>query len=205
MLAKASCRSRRFFPLYHPICGICSSRSEHLIDQGVNSGFCPAGAPAYTWRDWDYNGSGVAVMRDGTGNLDERYQLHAYPRGAYGDNYVYANVFLWDEKWELPVWTPYGGDPVEMTRINLPGEPQIVDTGKIYDKADTEFRTWYKTNADQDGANLHAMTGYRTKSTPDDDGYLATIFRAPADASPSSGTVSVTDRFGNTYSRTVSW
>ncbi|MCQ2154552.1 MAG: hypothetical protein MJY55_01885 [Bacteroidales bacterium] len=27
----------------------------------------------------------------------------------------------------------------------------------------------------------------------------------PASASPSSGTVSVTDRFGNTYSRTISW
>lgn len=37
------------------------------------------------------------------------------------------------------------------------------------------------------------------------DGTLVTIFRAPASVSPSSGTVSVRDRFGNTYSRTVSW
>lgn len=176
------------------------------VFQGDATGYCSAGAPAYTWRDWDYNGSGVAVMRNGGGALDESYQLHAYPRGAYDDNYVYANVFLWDENWDLPVWTPDGGAPVTMTRINTADKHDfIVDVSNIYDKADTEFRTWYKTHADVDGANLHAMTGYRTKSTPDDDGYLATIFRAPADASPTSGTVSVTDRFGNTYSRTVSW
>lgn len=179
--------------------------------QGVSSGYCPAGAPAYNWRDWNYDGSGVAVMKDGSGALTEDYQLHAYPRGAYGDNYVYATVFLWDENWNLPVWTPDGGAPVTMTRLVTPdtqktvGESDDPVKDKIYDFGDTEFRTWYKTYANKSGASLAGLAGYRTKDTYEDIGYLVNIFRAPADASPNHGTVSVTDRFGNTYSRTISW
>jgi len=169
--------------------------------QGVTTGYCSAGAPAYEWRDWDYNGSGVAVMRDGSGALTEDYQMHVYPRSSYGDNYVYANVFLWDEKWDNPVWTPDGGAPVTMTRICSPGNALIPDPENIYDKADTEFRTWYKTYANKSGGSLAALDGYTTVA----DDKITTLFRAPATASPSSGTVTVTDRFGNVYSRTISW
>lgn len=175
--------------------------------QGVTTGYCSAGAPAYQWRDWDYNSSGVAVMKDGGGALDENYQLHAYPRGAYStDGYVYANVFLWDEKWELPVWTPDGGTPVTMTRITSP-DNQETNAGLDYnyDLADTEFRSWYKTYANKSGGSLAALDGYRPKEIYSADGALVTIFRAPASATPTSGTVSVTDRFGNSYSRRVSW
>ena len=175
--------------------------------QGVTTGYCSAGAPAYTWRDWSYNGSGVAVMNGG-GALDESYQLHAYPRGAYGDDYVYANVFLWDENWELPVWTPDGGTPVTMTRLVTPDTQDSLSDpleAKVYDAADTEFRTWYKTYANKSGGSLAALDGYRTRELYSADGYLNTIFRAPASAAPGSGTVSVTDRFGNVYSRTVTW
>ena len=178
--------------------------------QGVGSGYCSAGAPAYIWRDWSYDDSGAAVM-NGSGALTESYQLHAYPRGAYGDEYVYANVFLWDENWELPVWIPDGGSPVTMTRLVTPDTQKTVSESsdpvkdKIYDAADTEFRTWYKTYADKSGASLKGLSGYRTKEVYDADGYITTIFRAPASATPTSGTVSVTDRFGNTYSRRVSW
>lgn len=173
---------------------------------GTTFGYCSAGAPAYTWRDWDYNiSSGVAEMRDGSGYLTEDYQLHAYPGGAYGDEYVYANVFLWDEKWELPVWKPDGGSPVTMTRINAPDSDHSVGMEKVYDLADTEFRTWYKTYANKEGADLSKSSSYYTRESEENDGYLTTIFRAPASASPTSGTVSVTDRFGNTYSRRVSW
>jgi len=171
--------------------------------QGVTTGYCSAGAPAYTWRDWDYS-SGVAVMRNGGGALTEDYQMHVFPRGAYGDDYVYANVFLWDENWETPVWTPDGGTPVEMTRLYAPGEALIEDTEKIYDKADTEFRSWYKTYANKSGGSLAGLEGYTTVAT-ESDGLITTLFRAPASASPNSGTVSVTDRFGNVYSRTITW
>ncbi len=164
---------------------------------GVTSKICLAGPPAYNRRDWDYNSSGVAVMKDGSGALTEDYQLHVYPRGAYGDGYVYANVFLWDSKWELPVWTPEGGTPVQMTLLHDVGGDYVEDVEKIYDLANTEIKSHYK-------ANVGFLTG--------DDGYpasevgeIATMFRAPATATPNRGTVSVTDRFGNTYSRTVQW
>lgn len=176
--------------------------------RGVETEYCAAGAPAYQWRDWDYDAGGVAVMRNGGGALGEDYQMHVYPRGAYDDAYVYANVFLWDENWELPVWTPDGGAPVVMERITSPDtQKSSFDAGidYNYDLADTEFRTWYKTHADKSGGSLAALPGYRVKDVYDADGALVTIFRAPASASPSSGTVSVTDRFGNTYSRSVQW
>ena len=164
---------------------------------GVTSGICPAGAPAYAWRDWNYNSSGIAVMKDGSGALTEDYQLHAYPRGAYGDNYVYANVFLWDDKWSLPVWTPDGGSPVEMTLVHDAAGTYITDTEKIYDLANTEFKSHYKANV----GFFKTDEGYPASEI----GEITTLFRAPATATPSSGTVSVTDRFGNTYSRRVSW
>lgn len=189
---------------FHPV------TRQSGVFQGVSTGYCSAGAPAYTWRDWDYS-SGVAVMKDGSGALTESYQLHAYPRGAYDDDYVYANVFLWDEKWELPVWKPDGGTPVTMTRLVSPDTQSVIGQStdpikqKIYDAGDTEFRSWYKTFANKDGGSLAGMVKYTAKDSYDANGYLVTIFRAPATASPASGTVSVTDRFGNTYSRRVSW
>jgi len=182
---------------FHPV-----TRQQGAF-QGVSTGYCSAGAPAYTWRDWNYS-SNVAAMKDGSGALTEDYQMHAYPRGAYGDNYVYVNVFLWDEKWGTPVWTPAGGEPVQMTRLYSPGKALIDDTAKIYDKADTEFRTWYKTYANKSGGSLVALEGYTTVARTED-GLITTLFRAPASATPKSGTVSVTDRFGNTYTRTISW
>lgn len=175
--------------------------------QGVTTGYCSAGAPAYDYRAWNYSGSGssrVAVMKDGSGALTEDYQMNVYPRGSYGDNYVYANIFLWDEKWGTPTWTPDGGTPVEMTRIYSAGKALIPDTDKIYDKGDTEFRAWYKAHADKSGGSLKGLDGYTTVAK-ESDGLITSLFRVPADATPSSGIVSVTDRFGNEYSRVVSW
>ena len=164
---------------------------------GVASGICSAGAPSYTWRDWNYDGAGFAVMKDGPVALTEEYQLHVYPRGAYGDDYVYANVFLWDDKWGVPTWTPDGGDPVTMTLVNSCDGANILDTGKIHDLGTTEFKTHYKANVGFFGED----DGYPASEL----GEITTLFRAPASASPNSGTVSVTDRFGNVYTRTVSW
>jgi hypothetical protein len=168
---------------------------------GVTTGYCSAGAPAYIWRDWDYNSSGIAEMKDGSGALDERYQLHAYPRGSYGDDCVYANVFLWDEKWGTPTFTPTGGTPVPMTRVNAPGTPAITDVENIYDLATAEFNLHYKTYANKSGGSLAAMSGYSARTV----GEITSLFRVPVAATPASGTVSVTDRFGNVYTRPVSW
>ena len=93
-----------------------------------------------------------------------------------------------------------------MTRINTPDtQPTNAGLDYNYDLADTEFRAWYKTHANKSGGSLVSMPGYRTKETYDADGALVTIFRAPATGAHGSGTVTVTDRFRNTYSRTVSW
>ena len=165
---------------------------------GVSSGQTSS-VPSFTWRDWDYNASGIAVMK-GSNNvaLDETYQMHVYPKGAYGDDYVYANIFLWDSKWQNPVFTQDGGSPVEMAWLHSVDdtEPRIQDAEKVHDLADTEMRTFYVNNSPLMGA---------VDYTASDVGVRTTLFRAPATGAHGSGTVTVTDRFGNTYSRTVSW
>jgi hypothetical protein len=35
------------------------------------------GTPAYTYRDWDYNAEGVAILRGSNKPLDESYQMKA--------------------------------------------------------------------------------------------------------------------------------
>lgn len=155
---------------------------------GKSTGYTSS-RPSYPHKDWTITG-GKAYMKVGGALLDETYQLHAYPRGAYGDNYVYANIFLWDEKWGLPVFTPDGGEPVEMERWTAEDR---------YDLADFEMRTHYKTYS-------KLMKGYSGYKTVDTDRIL-TLFRTKTEVadSPNSGVVSVTDRFGNTYTRSVSW
>ena len=143
--------------------------------------------PPYQWRDWNYDASGLAVMKDG-GTLDEDYQLHVYPRGAYDDEYVYANVFLWDDKWQTPVFTPKGGAPVTMEKVTADSR---------HDLGTTEFRKVYKLYAPK----LNGDNGYTAVNA----GSITTLFRAPAPKSPSGGSVSVTDRFGTTYARNVNW
>lgn len=155
---------------------------------GKSTGYTSS-RPSYPHKDWTISG-GKAYMKVGGALLDESYQLHAYPRGAYGDNYVYANIFLWDENWKLPVFTPDGGEPVEMERWTAADR---------YDLADTEMRTHYKTYSKL----LKSYSGYKTV----DSDPITTLFRTKTevDESPNSGVVSVTDRFGNTWTRPVSW
>ena len=145
--------------------------------------------PEYKWRDWDYAADGRAVMKKGSGvQLDEDYQMHAYPRGAYGDGCVYVNVFLWDERWGTPEFVPEGGSPLPMEHV------LTVDR---HDLATTELKTHYKTYT----STLNASSDYSGSST----GAITTLFRVAVPATPAKGTVRVTDRFGNTYSSEVSW
>ena len=145
------------------------------------------GQPAYTWRDWDYNSSGVAIMRDSGQPLDDSYQIHAYPPRSYGDNYVYANVFMWDSKWGIPSFRLDSGAWQDMTRIT---------EGERYDLANREFQQYYKEKV----STLAASDSYKvTLDSPQ------TMFRVPCDAEHGTGTVSVQDRFGKLYTRTISW
>ena len=150
------------------------------------------GAPSYTWRDWDYT-SDTAFMRDTGAELNEDYQMHVYAPGAYGDNCVYANIFLWDSKWGTPVFIPTGGSAKAMSHVaaydgSTPNE-------QCYDKADTEFRTFYVNHY---GSTLGSSY---TASSPG----LHTLFKVQVSGEHGSGTVRVIDRFNKTYTRDISW
>ena len=66
--------------------------------------------PSYTYRDWNYS-SGVAKMKSDNSTLSESYQMKVYAPGTYHDtfddklagaaanDYIYVNVFMWDDKW----------------------------------------------------------------------------------------------------------
>ena len=138
------------------------------------------GAPAYTHRDWNYDENGVAKIGDKV--LDDNYQMKAYTRGAYGDDCIYVDVFLWDSKWETPKF-----NGTKMTRVG---------TKQAYSLAQYEISDFYSTY------------GYKLK---DGDSYLPTtsgyqtLFKISEPKAKGSGTITVKDRFGNTYSTTVTW
>ena len=149
--------------------------------------------PNYIYRDWNYS-NGVAKMKSNNATLSEAYQMKVYKPGQYHNtyadmiagnatnNYVYVNVFLWDDKWEKP---KYNG--VEM---------EAVGYKDAYCLATYEIQNHYKTY----GYTLKTDSGYGPE-----DNNIHTIFRAVENRASGSGTVTVTDRFGNNYSATVSW
>ena len=125
------------------------------------------------------------AMRNGK-PLDESYQMNVYGPGAYeNDNYVYANVFLWDSKWEKPVWTPDGGASSTMT----------LDNRNTYD--------WFMRKIVEHYQQTTSLGSADYSYTKD----VHTIFSAYVNPSSGikGGTVSVTDRFGNKYSTHISW
>ena len=138
------------------------------------------GAPAYKYRDWSYE-DGVAKI-DGK-VLDESYQMKVYPRGAYGDDCVYVDVFLWDSKWSTPT---FNGS--KMSRVG---------TKESYSLAQYEITDFYSTY----GYQLKDSSSYGPAETSGDH----TLFKISDSRIKGSGTVSVKDRFGNTYTASVSW
>ena len=149
------------------------------------SGAAAGPTPDYKYRDWTLK-DGVAQI-DGK-PVDTKYQLRAYPRGTYGDNYVYVNVFMWDEAWgSVKFVSSKTGGTTPMTRVT--------DTAKRYDAAYKEVFDYYKTNS----STLKNDSGYTMTND------LPHLFRCYSSAESDSGTVTVTDRFGNEYSTTVSW
>lgn len=144
-------------------------------------------APSFKYRDWNYDSNGVAKMANGK-TLDESYQMHIYPPGSYAasDGYLYVNVFLWDSKWDTPVFIS-GGSMKDM---------EMVTSEDRYDLGEYEIDTFYKANA----SILKNYDGY--PATPSN--YPPTLFRVQAPAS-GSGTVLAVDRFGNEYRQTVTW
>ena len=133
-------------------------------------------------------------MNSDGSTLSEAYQMKVYKPGQYHDTYddmvagkaankyVYVNVFLWDDKWERP---KYNG--VEMEKL---------DYTTAYCLATYEIKKHYKTY----GYTLKSDSGYGPGNNN-----IHTIFRAPEGRTSGSGMVTVTDRFGNEYSQSISW
>ena len=142
--------------------------------------------PEYKYRDWTYDASGLAIL-DGK-PLDDTYQIHAYPKGSYGDDYVYANVFLYDDLWGEVYFTPDGGAPQVMTQWTSSGR---------YDLGHVEINSFYCDHV----SGLKNSDGYGSFPTAS----CNTMFRIRVGGETTGGTVSVTDRFGNTWSRHVEW
>ena len=152
----------------------------------------PSAPPEYKWRDWDYVG-GRAYLRgtDPAKPLDDSYQMQVFAPGTYaaGTRYLYANIFLWDNLWELPKFT-MNGKLYTMTHVT--------DRNYWYSLANKEIKEYYKANNTHLAADSY---GFDPKNTE-------TIFSAylPEDAvEHGSGKVTVKDRFGNTYSSDITW
>lgn len=154
--------------------------------------YAPAGeVPTYSLRDFTFNADGVA-FRNGK-KLDESYQLRAYPRGTYGDNYVYANVFMYDEGWGDVTFTSDKGGSSVMTKVT--------EKTKKYDAAYKEVFDFYKAGTVLSTSSDFVMfdkSGNVTNPVPH-------LFRCYSASDSDSGTVTVIDRFGNQYSTSVSW
>lgn len=139
--------------------------------------------PDYSLRDWDYTASGRAVLKSNGANLDDSYQMQIFKPGTYSDgnkDYLMVNVFLWDEMWKTPIFTS-GGVQNIMKRAN-----------PSYSYADWSLASFYHNKiSDITASTDNCSSIFRVYVDPEDD--------------VKTGTVSVKDRFGNTYTQTVSW
>lgn len=144
--------------------------------------------PAYKYRDWSYNESGIAKMTAGGATLSEAYQMKVYKPGEYHNTYkdmtekkstnkyIYVDVFMWDDKWETP---KFNGK--NMSKVGY---------GDAYSLIDYEIKSFYT---------------FSPSDYAPGDNDLHTLFRYYVSDKSGSGTVTVKDRFGNDYSQSVSW
>ena len=152
--------------------------------------------PNYIYRDWNYL-NGVAKMKSNGSTLSESYQMKVYAPGTYHDtfsakmngdaanDYIYVNVFMWDDKWQTPT---FNGQNMEHIKYNT-----------AYELAEYEIMNHYSTYGYT--LNGYASYGYEYGK----DVYVHTIFRIKAPSATGTGTINVVDRFGNNYSSTISW
>ena len=150
--------------------------------------------PEYNYRDWDYENC-VAIMKDTGKKLDDTYQMKVYKPNDYQNNYLYVNIFLWDEKWEYPKF-----NGVEMEKV---------PSRSAYCLGSNTTHNFYKEWSKATLANSSSYAWVYTPDRPDASvqaNYIHTMFRIKQDwPETGSGTVTVKDRFGNTYSSNVSW
>lgn len=148
----------------------------------IGNDYKTVGQPAYTLRQWNYDSNGVGIMKSNGKTLDQAHQMSVWKDG----DYVYTNVYLWDSKWETPTFN--GSKMSQLSRTHL----------NAFDNAYMECRNFYEGYS-----FLKDIADYLDDfKTPD---RFNAIFRVKNTNSTGSGTVSVTDRFGNTYTADFSW
>ena len=145
--------------------------------------------PEYTYRRWNYGVDGVAQMKDGDSVLDTSYQMNVYPKGTHGDNYIYVNVFMWDQLWGTPVFVS-DSNPINEYKFT-----KVTTKGKL-DMAQQEIYEFYSVNS-------QTFKEYGTYGWSD--ASWQRTFYLFTNKVTDSGVVKVTDRFGNVYSAKVSW
>ena len=153
--------------------------------------------PEYKHRDWYYDADGVARMKKDNSILDESYQMKLFAPGEYYKSfadaqsgnevnreieYVYADIFLWDEAWKIP---EYNGAPME--RVNKK---------EAYSLLDFEIKSHYYKYG-------YLLTNNSSYCPSDNETF--TVFRAKDSRKNGTGTVKVTDRFGKEYQQTITW
>lgn len=149
--------------------------------QFVGNEYSTVGTPTYTYRDWNYNSEGIAIMKNSDKQLDESYQMKAWKQG----NYIYVNVFMYDDKWGKAQFN--GKNMTLLKRYNN----FLVDDPRDY--AYQEMFDFYSVNS--------ILSTYDYSYAPV---YHNSIFRTSVSGS-GSGTITITDRFGNNYSTTITW
>lgn len=137
----------------------------------------------YVWRDWDYV-NGRAIMKSTDKPLDDSYQMQVFPPKTYGDDYLYVNIFLWDELWETPRFT-MDGTPSVMRRVT--------EKDFCYSYSDWFITDFYSTRSVSS-----------TDFTPNKNNN-SSMFRIHVDSESGSGTVTVKDRFGNEHKSSITW
>lgn len=156
--------------------------------------------PTFPHREYTFNDQGVAMLNGK--KLSESYQMQVYKPGTYtvsysdllenkGDKakYVYVDIFLWDDKWEKPKYNN-GSRTITMSKVT---------STEAYSLANYELKNHYYTYG-------HALKGYDGYFNPiEPKSQYHTLFRAYDDRTKGSGTITVTDRFGNEYSSKISW
>ena len=148
----------------------------------VGNDYKTVGQPAYTLRQWNYDSNGVGIMKSNGKTLDQAHQMSVWKDG----DYVYTNVYLWDSKWGTPTFNGSKMSQISRTHSNA------------FDNAYMECRNFYEGYS-----FLKDVSDYLDDfKTPD---RFNAIFRIKNTNSTGSGTVSVTDRFGNTYTADFSW